>query len=1073
MSLHEIKKYLARNTGARKKLFAVRIAASVLCAGIVFGLFPLQTAASNAKVVRVGYYSEDDSYMRGGDDAAPKSGYAYDYLQKIASYTGWRYQYVYSDWSDLLNKLENGQVDLLFNVSYTKERAQKMLFAQAAAGKESNYLYTRAENQTIGSADYDGLNGKAIGVYRADIGEQYMQLIAWLKKYHIQCDVIQYDSSSERNAALENGILDAIVATDAHTDKSWRPIAAIGSSDYYFAVTENRKDLLHDLDDAQARILAESPYYNEELQQKYFSYSVIQQYLTDDEKAWIKQHNQVKVGYVNHYAPYCDTDQSTGAIMGVASTVMDQIGNAYGIHFIAHAYSTYSALYKDFESGKIEVMIPISGDYWLAEQQNYKVTADIADSPMSVVSGDVDMTHLYDCIAVTEDAPLQMPYVKTNFPNAKILKCADMKDCLKAVAEGKASCTVIGNTYLQMQLKNDSELRKLNVSEAKYDMKVTFAVHEDGLTLLSILNKGIASVGEEALENSFLKYSLQSNKVTFIDMIKDDRLAVMLLIAVFLIFSFSIVFLSINRKHLIEARLAADKANTAKGQFLSRMSHEIRTPMNAIVGLTAIAHHHEKEPEKVNDYLNKIDSSSKVLLSLINDVLDMSAIESGKLKIASIKFDLKTVLNGISAVYYAQCEQKGVVFSMAADLNCEYFVGDSLRINQILLNLISNAYKFTEAGGHIDVLVTQTENQDKTAVSFMVSDTGCGMSQEMLERLFKPFEQESADTARRHGGSGLGLSITKNLVEMMHGTLRVESEQGKGSRFIVELPLQKADAPKEAVRGKLKTLRALVVDDEQYAREYTGTILDRIGLPYDLANSGQQALQLIVKAEQKKKAYQICFLDWKMPDMDGIEVTRKIRSMCGDEALIIIVSAYDVSEVEDAAREAGANLFISKPLFQSTVFDLLLSISGSSAAVKKQQGTEHYDFTGHRVLVAEDNEINREVARGLLEYVHMQADFAGDGKEAIELFSSHPAGTYDAVLMDVQMPVMDGHEAAKAIRALERPDGKTIPIYAMTADAFAEDVGAALASGMDGHIAKPIEPKILYEKLQEAISKAK
>ncbi len=307
----------------------------------------------------------------------------------------------------------------------------------------------------------------------------------------------------------------------------------------------------------------------------------------------------------------------------------------------------------------------------------------------------------------------------------------------------------------------------------------------------------------------------------------------------------------------------------------------------------------------------------------------------------------------------------------------------------------------------------------------------------------------------------------------MHGTLRVESEQGKGSRFIVELPLQKADAPKEAVRGKLKTLRALVVDDEQYAREYTGTILDRIGLPYDLANSGQQALQLIVKAEQKKKAYQICFLDWKMPDMDGIEVTRKIRSMCGDEALIIIVSAYDVSEVEDAAREAGANLFISKPLFQSTVFDLLLSISGSSAAVKKQQGTEHYDFTGHRVLVAEDNEINREVARGLLEYVHMQADFAGDGKEAIELFSSHPAGTYDAVLMDVQMPVMDGHEAAKAIRALERPDGKTIPIYAMTADAFAEDVGAALASGMDGHIAKPIEPKILYEKLQEAISKAK
>ena len=529
-----------------------------------------------------------------------------------------------------------------------------------------------------------------------------------------------------------------------------------------------------------------------------------------------------------------------------------------------------------------------------------------------------------------------------------------------------------------------------------------------------------------------------------------------------------------KRKALEDALEAANKATVAKSEFLSRMSHEIRTPMNAIVGLNAIARNHISEPVKVEDYLGKIDASAKVLLNIINDVLDMSAIASNKLKIAKVEFDLKAVLNAISTIYYTQCEQKGVRFIMDVDVRNELLIGDSLRVNQILMNLVSNAFKFTDRGGTIAVRVKEDRREEDTVfLQFQVSDTGVGMGPEMLKRLFKPFEQESASTAKKYGGSGLGLSISKNLVSLLRGDIAVESEKGKGTTFTVELPFKTTGRSSEPIdTEKLKKVRMLVVDDEKSAREYTGMLLERIGVKYDLAISGVEALEKIRAAKATGKNYNMCLLDWKMPGLDGVAVTKEMRKLVPAGMMIIIASSYDTSEMEDEAINAGADMLVSKPLFQSTIFNLLVQMLGGEFGLRAMPFSS-YDFTGHRALLVEDNPINSLVARELLRMVKLDCDLAENGKEAVDKFNTTAPGTYDLILMDIQMPIMDGYEATRAIRALPRPDGKTIPIFAMTADAFTEDVSSALASGMNGHLAKPIDVAKLYTTVAGVIWKDK
>lgn len=533
----------------------------------------------------------------------------------------------------------------------------------------------------------------------------------------------------------------------------------------------------------------------------------------------------------------------------------------------------------------------------------------------------------------------------------------------------------------------------------------------------------------------------------------------------------------IRRQQVLkDALLNAQNANAAKQNFLSRMSHEIRTPMNAIIGMTTIAAAYIEDQKRVEDCLEKIGYSSKHLMTLINDVLDMSKIDEGKMTIASETFNLESVVESITSIIYPQAEQKGLDFTMPlVDLTNTILSGDALRLNQILLNLLSNALKFTPEGGSIRMEIRQLQKKNNRArLRFTVSDTGIGMSEKFMSRLFLPFEQESAFTGQKYGGTGLGMSITKNLVTLMGGTILVKSELEKGTDFIVELDF---DIPAEVKQPEcerqpsLESLNVLVADDDRDSCIHTSLLLERMGIASRWVLNGEECVRIALDAHKLGEDYDVCLIDWKMPDIDGIEVTRRVREFVGPDTTIVIITAYDWSEIEKSAREAGANAFLSKPIFASTLYNTLLSVTGMERAVRvyKDDGLRP-DFAGRHVLLVEDNELNREIASELLSMVGLEVTCAFNGQEAVNKFLAE-GDSYDLILMDVQMPVMDGYHATETIRKSGHPKAETIPIFAMTADAFHEDVVKAGEAGMNGHIAKPIGTDQLYQILEDYISK--
>ena len=520
-----------------------------------------------------------------------------------------------------------------------------------------------------------------------------------------------------------------------------------------------------------------------------------------------------------------------------------------------------------------------------------------------------------------------------------------------------------------------------------------------------------------------------------------------------------------NRRIIKDALVAAEQASRAKSDFLSRMSHEIRTPMNAIIGMTAIAAASLDNRAKMADCLGKIGLSSRYLLSLINDILDMSRIESGKVAITSEEIDFRAFVEGITTIMYPQARDRRIAFDLNIEgLVGERYLGDPLRLNQVLINILSNALKFTPEGHAVSLTIRETRRvQDRAYLRFIVRDTGIGMEQDLLERIFEPFEQGISIT-NRFGGSGLGLAISGNLVSLMNGHISVTSKPGEGSEFVVELPLIAVPGESPRPEAPYKDLRVLIVDDDPVTCEHTTLILERIGVSADYVTSGQAALDRIRAAVRQRSVYDIALVDWQMPVMDGVETARNIRRIVGSDTLVIIMSAYDWTEIEDAARAAGVDFFIPKPMFQSAMRDVLLKAT-RRRQTPPQRPAEKEDFTGRRILLVEDNEINMEIARTLLEFRNAAVDGAVNGQEAVDLFRASPEGHYDAVLMDVRMPVMDGLAAARAIRALDRPDAPTVPILAMTANAFAEDIEETRKAGMDEHLAKPIETETLYASL--------
>ena len=527
-----------------------------------------------------------------------------------------------------------------------------------------------------------------------------------------------------------------------------------------------------------------------------------------------------------------------------------------------------------------------------------------------------------------------------------------------------------------------------------------------------------------------------------------------------------------QQKILQDALLVAQKANDAKRDFLSRMSHEIRTPMNAIIGMSAIAFNYLDDKKRTADCLSKITFSSKHLLMLLNDVLDMSKIENGKLNIRQELFDLKNLVTSLADINYGLATAKGLSFEIViSGFKDELLLGDSMRVNQILLNLLSNAIKFTPKGGSVRLEIRMLRSaSDKIWLRFIVKDSGIGMKKEFLEHLYEPFEQADNGIARKYGGTGLGMAITKNLVAIMDGTIEVESQEGAGTTFMVDLPFGVSKVDKKTA-AEMEEMRVLVVDDDNDTCEHAAVLLKGMGVNVDWALNGFEAIEKVRSAcEDDGRCYDVCFIDWCMPELDGIETARRMRSYVGPDVLIIIISAYDWSGIEEQAKAAGVNAFIAKPFFASNLYNTLLTVSrkpelGFSAVGNK----ETYDFGGKKVLLVEDNELNMEIASELLKFVNLQVEHAENGKVAVNIFRNSKEKEYALIFMDIQMPLMNGYDAARCIRSSEHPAAGTIPIIAMTANAFNDDVQAAFDAGMNGHLAKPIDVEVLYKTIARYI----
>ena len=524
---------------------------------------------------------------------------------------------------------------------------------------------------------------------------------------------------------------------------------------------------------------------------------------------------------------------------------------------------------------------------------------------------------------------------------------------------------------------------------------------------------------------------------------------------------------------LSDALKTAEEASKAKTTFLSSMSHEIRTPMNAIIGLDSLALHEPGISETTRGYLEKIGTSAQHLLSLINDILDMSRIESGRMTIRNEEFSFPKLIDQINTIFSGQCKEKKLEYNCHINGHVdENYIGDSVKLRQVLINILGNAVKFTPEGGKVDLIVEKTADFDKkSAIKFIIKDTGIGMSKEYLPKIFDTFSQEDSTATNKYGSSGLGMAITKSIVEMMNGKIEVDSEKGKGTTFTVTVTLMnsdKNDSSSDDVEIRLHEMNVLVIDDDPIACDHAKLILGKMGIASETVLSGKEAVEMVKLRHARREPYNLIIVDWKMPDLDGVEVTRQIRKIIGDETAIIILTAYNWEDVADEAIAAGVDSFIGKPLFSGALLEEF-----KKALKKKNRGSSESktkaDLKGRKILLAEDMPVNAEIMMMVLQMREMEVELAENGKIALEMFQNSPENYYSAILMDMRMPEMDGLEATQRIRALDRKDAKKIPIIALTANAFDEDVQRSLQAGLNAHLSKPVEPDVLFETLENMI----
>ncbi|MDO4403573.1 MAG: response regulator [Atopobiaceae bacterium] len=1075
-------------------LFAcVAVATASILRGIAY-------ANDEANTVRVGYY-ENEVFQEGAREGAVKTGYAYEYYRKISEYTGWNYEYVYGDYGELYQALLDGKIDLLAGLAWREDRASLIGYPDAVMGSESYYLVKHDEDDNI-TVDPATLDGCKIGVLDSAMVDV---LRKYLDEHQISAEVVTYSDYTHLFGAFDAHDIDVLAAESdgAHSRAHAEVLGVFGESDYYLCTSIKRPDLLAELNSAQTLLAVEEPNYLNTLRVKYYSSSVAARVFSQSERDWMGAHSSLRVGYLDNYLPYSDTD-SQGKTTGIVKDIIPDILNVLGMQDMEVSYSAYTS-YDDMvaavRSGAIDVAFPVGGGPYFSEENGIYLSNPVSSSPAELVYKGEFSEETTKHFAVNENNRMQYYFIQANYPDAKITFYPSSEEALDAVLAGEAGCMTLNGLRANDILRN-RRYRDLSLYQTTYNDARCFGVEIGNKGLLKLLNRGINVLGADYAQSISYRYTGGLYSYDFLDALKDHATSIALIALAIgaVIVALLVRDVRRTRKEVVEkeaarqeleakngelaesqralsdALVAAEHASRAKTIFLNNMSHDIRTPMNAIVGFTALAASHIDNKEQVQDYLGRITVSSQHLLSLINDVLDMSRIESGKVTIQEADVHLPEVIHDLRTIILPSIESKQQeLFIDTQDVMHEDIVTDKLRLNQILLNILSNAIKFTPAGGTITFRVIEKPSQDDKLANFefRIKDNGIGMSEEFQKSIFVAFSREQTSTVSGIQGTGLGMAITKNIVDMMGGNITVHSAEGKGSEFIVELPFKiSSTSGKFEALPELKDLRALVVDDDINTCLSVCAMLREIEIRPDWTNYGKEAVVRAKEALDQGDEFRIYIIDWLMPDLDGIETVRRIRRVIGDGVPIIILTAYDWADIEEEAREAGVTDFCSKPLFMSELRSVLARPFMASQDVRTENtDTEAAmpDLTGKRVLLAEDNDMNRLIAEDILSRNGLVVEEARDGVEAVEKMKAAPAGYYDIILMDIQMPNMDGYEAAKQIRALDDKGKANIPIVAVTANVFEEDKKIAMESGMNGHLAKPYDVPAIMQTLGELL----
>ena len=1058
---------------------------------LLSAVLPVKAAAetASAKVVRVGSFEDTFNYV---NEKGARKGYGYELLETLSGYTGWQFEYVTCDWSDCFEKLKNGEIDIIGGISYTEDRTQEMLFSDEPMGVEKYYLYADLSRADISASDFKTLNGKKIGVLMGT--EPEVMLAEWEEKYGLKTEHVNISNNEDVKQKLANHEIDCFVSLEESfwAERGISTITRVGESGIYYAINKNRPDIKEELDDAMRALDEAVPFYTADLYKRYFSmdYTPI---LTGEEKAWLRKHGAIRMGFLASDSGVSTFDPATGEFTGVITDYIQFAADCLGnqeLEFQLVGYDSKEAELDALKSGEIDMIFHCDQNPNLAEEYHFACTNTTWTSNLMAVTNKQHFNeNNVNRIAVPQNKLSLKKYLAFYYPQWEIVDCDTQEDAARLVKDGQADCFVTGISSENKYSKKYSFYSVPLVNP----VRSCFAVNSGNRSLLSILNKTIKAMPVNMLAGALAMYKSSARKVTLSDFIKDNFFKVMLIssIAVAVVLLTILMLLQKARKAEAAARKAAsdtqelnaklqvavekaESANRAKSTFLSNMSHDIRTPMNAIIGFTTLAISNIDDTNRVKDYLSKTLASSNHLLSLINDVLDMSRIESGKIHLEEVEVNLSDVLHDLKTIVSGQIYAKQLELYMdVMDVTDEDVYCDKTRLNQILLNLLSNAIKFTPAGGTVSVRVRQLAGKVHGCgqYEFRIKDNGIGMSQEFAQKIFEPFERERTSTVSRIQGTGLGMAITKNIVDMMGGTIEVQTAQGKGTEFTVCVPMraQTEQRPVEKIT-ELEGLKALVVDDDFNTCDSVTKMLVKVGMHAEWTLSGKEAVLRARQSIEMSDVYHAYIIDWRLPDMNGIEVTRQIRSL-HDDTPIIILTAYDWSDIEVEAKAAGVTAFCSKPMFLSDLRETLMSALGQKPAdaVQRLLPEKNADFKGKHILLVEDNELNREIAQEILREYGFLVDSAENGAVAVEKVSTAAPGSYDLVLMDVQMPIMDGYTATRKIRALDDPARAKLPILAMTANAFDEDRRNALESGMNGFLSKPIVIGDLVQELHKIL----